>query len=205
MNNSPAACRFILHKGLTIPSFFYGTAWKEDQTERLTAMALAAGFIGIDTANQRRHYDEEGVGKAVQQALTENRLQRSDLFLQTKFTYTSSQDHRLPYDVDADYPTQVRQSFQSSLEHLGTSYLDSYLLHGPASQRGLTDADIEVWRAMENLQHSGSVRLLGVSNINVEQLQRLIETSEIKPAFVQNRCYASTKWDLRIRELCQSP
>lgn len=204
MNIPHPGQHFIQHKELTIPSFFYGTAWKEDQTEQLTYAAIASGFLGIDTANQRRHYYEAGVGKAVQQILMEGRLQRSNLFLQTKFTYTNSQDHRLPYDADADYTTQVRQSCQSSLEHLGTSYIDSYILHGPASRHGLTEADKEAWLAMENLQRSGLVRLLGVSNINYEQLQMLIALSEIKPAFVQNRCFARTQWDLAIRELCQA-
>lgn len=169
----------------------------------LTLQAIASGFLGIDTANQRRHYDEAGVGKAVQEALSTNFLQRCDLFLQTKFTYAASQDHRRPYDTDADYTTQVRQSFQSSLDHLGTSYIDSYLLHGPDSRQGLTEADKEVWRAMESLQKCGSVRLLGISNVNYEQLQLLIAESEIKPAFVQNRCYARTQWDIKIRELCR--
>lgn len=196
--------RLIKHRGVMIPTFLYGTAWKEEQTEALTYNAIKSGFLGIDTANQRRHYYEAGVGKAVQNALADHRLQRNELFLQTKFTYSSSQDHRLPYDPNTDYTTQVRQSFASSLEHLHTSYLDSYVLHGPAVSRGLSDADWEVWQAMETLHKSGSVKLLGVSNINFEQLQTLIEQSEIKPAFVQNRCYARTQWDARIRELCRA-
>ena len=194
----------IIHRGVTIPSFLYGTAWKEEQTETLTLLAIESGFVGIDTANQRRHYYEAGVGKALQRALSENNKQRSDFFLQTKFTYAAGQDHRLPYDPNADYTTQVRQSFESSLDHLDTTYVDSYILHGPASSRGLNDADWEVWRAMENLQKSGSVKLLGVSNISFEQLEILIEKSEVKPAFVQNRCYARTQWDKRIRALCHT-
>ncbi|MDD5461783.1 MAG: aldo/keto reductase [Methylococcales bacterium] len=196
--------RLIEHRGVTIPAFLYGTAWKEDQTAKLTAMAIEAGFSGIDTANQRCHYDEAGVGKGIQLGLSKNGLQRSDLFLQTKFTYAASQDHRLPYDPKADYAAQVRQSFTSSLEHLNTSYLDSYILHGPASGHGLNEADREVWRAMEDLQKSGSVRLIGVSNIGLEQLQLLIEEAEVKPAFVQNRCYARTRWDAGIRALCHA-
>lgn len=192
----------INHRGIMIPTFLYGTAWKEEQTETLTLLAIESGFAGIDTANQRRHYYEAGVGKALQKALSENNKQRSDFFLQTKFTYAAGQDHRLPYDPNADYATQVRQSFESSLDHLDTTYLDSYILHGPASSRGLNDADWEVWRAMENLQKSGSVKLLGVSNISFEQLELLLERSEVKPAFVQNRCYARTQWDKRIRALC---
>ncbi len=196
--------RQVNHRGLMIPTFLYGTAWKEDQTEALTLMAIESGFIGIDTANQRRHYYEIGVGKALKKVLSENNKQRSDFFLQSKFTYAADQDHRLPYDPKADYTTQVRQSFESSLDHLNTTYLDSYILHGPASSRGLSDADWEVWRTMENIQKSGSVKLLGVSNIAFDQLELLIEKSEVKPAFVQNRCYARTQWDARIRALCHA-
>ena len=196
--------KHLKHRGITIPTFLYGTAWKEEQTEALTRSALEAGFAGIDTANQRHHYYEAGVGKALQQALSENDKQRSDFFLQTKFTYIGGQDHRLPYDPKADYTTQVRQSFESSLDHLNTAYVDSYILHSPASSQGMSDTDWEVWRAMENLQQSGSVKLLGVSNIAFEQLALLIAKSEVKPAFVQNRCFARSQWDKRIRELCQA-
>ncbi len=51
--------------GVQVPRFLYGTAWKEEQTQRLTELALRAGFRGIDTANQRRHYFEAAVGQAV--------------------------------------------------------------------------------------------------------------------------------------------
>jgi len=194
----------VNHRGVMIPTFLYGTAWKEDQTEALTLLAIEAGFAGIDTANQRRHYYEAGVGKALQKVLSENNKQRSDFFLQTKFTYAAGQDHRLPYDPKADYTTQVRQSFESSLDHLNTTYVDSYILHGPAASQGLNDADWEVWHAMENLQQSGSVKLLGVSNISFDQLELLVKKSEVKPAFVQNRCFARTQWDKRIRALCRA-
>ncbi|MGZ8192844.1 MAG: aldo/keto reductase family protein [Methylobacter sp.] len=203
-DNAHQVSRLIQHREITVPTFLYGTAWKEDQTETLTYTAIQSGFLGIDTANQRRHYVEADVGKAVQRVLTEDKLQRSDLFLQTKFTYAAGQDHRLPYDPGANCGTQVRQSFASSLEHLNTSYLDSYILHGPASNQGLKDADWEVWRAIESLQKAGFVKLIGISNVNFEQLLLLIEKAEVKPAFVQNRCYARTKWDARIRALCKA-
>ena len=196
--------RFVRHRGVKIPTFLYGTAWKEDRTEALTHLALSCGFLGIDTANQRRHYDEAAVGRAVRQALAKSDLKRSDLYLQTKFTFAAGQDHRLPYDPAADVTTQVQQSFDSSLGHFETAYLDSYILHGPASNRGLTGADWEVWRAMEALQKAGTVKLIGISNVRYDQLQLLVDKSEVKPAFVQNRCFARTKWDAAIRELCRS-
>ncbi|MGZ8096609.1 MAG: aldo/keto reductase family protein [Methylosarcina sp.] len=195
--------RVIEHRGAPIPTVLYGTAWKEAETEALTRLALDSGFLGIDTANQRRHYYEEGVGEAVRQLVTEGRLGRSDLFLQSKFTFASGQDHRMPYDPIAEYTAQVEQSFESTLEHLNTTYLDSYILHAPATTLGLTKADWEVWRAMESLQKSGAVRLIGVSNIDIDQLKALIEQSEVKPAFVQNRCYAFTRWDHEIRRICR--
>jgi diketogulonate reductase-like aldo/keto reductase len=202
--NTAPISPFIAHRGQTIPRFLYGTAWKEQRTEHLAYTAMKAGFLGIDTANQRRHYYEAGVGKAVQRILNEHILQRSELFLQSKFTFVSSQDERLPYDPTADYRTQVKQSLASSFEHLHTDYLDSYILHGPSTRNGLDVADWEVWRAMEEAHKNGLVKLLGVSNINFEQLQVLLSESEIKPAFVQNRCYARTQWDANIRSLCET-
>ncbi len=192
----------VAHHGITLPRFMYGTAWKEQETESLTYMALKAGFRSIDTANQRKHYYEAGVGHALNTAMQQGWLTRSELFLQTKFTFVSSQDHRLPYDITADYATQVQQSFASSLQHLQTDYIDSYVLHGPYSRVGLSDIDWQVWRAMEALHREQRVKLLGVSNVSIEQLHLLLERAEIKPAFVQNRCYARRQWDADIRALC---
>jgi diketogulonate reductase-like aldo/keto reductase len=178
-------------------SILYGTAWKEDRTAELVRLALEQGFKGIDTANQRRHYHEAAVGEAV--AAFGN---RSELFLQTKFTYVRSQDARIPYDPKASFTNQVRQSFASSLEHLKTTYIDSYLLHGPSSSGPLTSADWEVWETMQALQREGAARQIGVSNVTLAQLTELCRKQ--KPAFVQNRCYARTGWDREVRALCRA-
>jgi diketogulonate reductase-like aldo/keto reductase len=190
--------------GARVPRFLYGTAWKEDQTERLTALALRQGFRGIDTANQRRHYYETAVGRAIATVVDSGLLNRDDLFLQTKFTFRAGQDHRLPYDPEAPIPVQVEQSFASSLEHLGTDVIDSYVLHGPSRREGLGAADWEAWRAMEILHDSGRVRHLGVSNVTLEQLQLLCGGARVPPRFVQNRCYATQGWDRRVREFCSA-
>jgi diketogulonate reductase-like aldo/keto reductase len=172
---------------------------QEERTESLVALALASGFRGIDTANQRRHYVEAAVGNALRGA---SGLRREELFLQTKFTHLEGQDHRLPYDARAETGVQVRQSFESSLEHLGTTYVDSYVLHGPSVRRGLGHRDIAAWRAMESLHAEGKTRLLGVSNVSLEQLQALSDLATVPPAFVQNRCYANTGWDAAVRTFC---
>ena len=101
-------------RGVPLPSFLYGTAWKEERTAELAGLALRAGFRGIDTANQRRHYFEAGVGQGLAAAYRAGLVTRDDLFLQTKFTYVDGQDHRLPYDPSAPVATQVAQSMQSS-------------------------------------------------------------------------------------------
>src|SRR6266404_1281826 len=130
-----------------VPDFLYGTAWKEDRTPALIELALRMGFRGIDTANQRRHYFEAGLGQGLAAAYQAGVVTRADLFLQTKFTYQRGQDHRLPYDPAAPLSDQVLQSMSSSLEHLGTDYVDSYVLHGPSAY-DWSDADAEVWAAM---------------------------------------------------------
>jgi diketogulonate reductase-like aldo/keto reductase len=198
----PSLGQFLLIDGIRVPCFLYGTAWKEDATRPLTELAIQLGFRGIDTANQRRHYHEAAVGEAVAAAIEAGFVRREDLFLQTKFTFRPGQDHRLPYDPDAPVGEQVNQSFASSLEHLRTEYVDSYLLHGPTSRRGLAQDDWSAWRAMEVLHESGRARLLGVSNVSLEQLQLLCDEARIHPQFVQNRCFASTCWDQQVRRFC---
>lgn len=189
-------------RGVTVPSFIYGTAWKEELTAPLVARALRAGFRGIDTANQRKHYHEAGVGVALTRSFERGELTRDDVFVQTKFTYPAGQDHRLPYDPHAGVAEQVEQSFQSSLEHLGVERIDSYVLHGPSVPSGLGDADREAWRAMEALHEAGSARLIGVSNVRPDQLELLCEFAEVSPAFVQNRCFARLGWDAETRRIC---
>jgi diketogulonate reductase-like aldo/keto reductase len=192
----------LLIDGVQVPRLLYGTAWKEEQTRRLTELALRQGFRGIDTANQRRHYHEAAVGEAISASIQSGLLVRDDLFLQTKFTFRRGHDHRLPYDPAAPIPVQVEQSFAGSLEHLGTDTLDCYMLHGPSQRAGLGAADWAAWRAMEAIHDSSRTRMLGVSNVTREQLERLCEKARVRPRFVQNRCYAVRGWDRDVREFC---
>ena len=189
-------------EGAEVPRLLYGTAWKEERTEGLTSLALDAGFRGIDTANQRKHYFEVAVGKAVQAAIAAGKLTRGELFLQTKFTFRDGQDHRLPYDPKAPIATQVRQSFDSSLEHFATDYLDSFVLHGPSSRGALNADDVEAWRAIEALATEGKARYIGVSNFTLAQLAELLKLARVAPRFLQNRCYARSGWDRELRRLC---
>lgn len=188
---------------VSIPSFMYGTAWKKEATTGLVLQAVEAGFTAIDTANQLVHYDEARVGEALVQ-LVQQGISRDKLFVQTKFTPVNGQDHRLPYDARATITTQVEQSFASSLEHLHTDYLDSYVLHGPYSRRGLGADDWEVWGAIESLYDAGKTKLIGISNVTAEQLTLLCTRVKHKPMVVQNRCYAAFGWDQEVRKICMA-
>ena len=181
---------------MCVVKLMYGTAWKEDATEACVLAALDAGFRAIDTANQRKHYYEQGVGRGI----ARSGVPRRELFIQTKFTFRDGQDHRLPYDEGAPIREQVKQSHASSLEHLGIDKIDSYLLHGPSRAHGLGAMDREAWEAMEQLP----VGAIGISNVTAAQLNELLSFAEKKPTFVQNRCYASTGWDAEVRAICRA-
>lgn len=182
----------------------YGTAWKKSASADLTEAAIQAGFRAIDTANQLKHYNEALVGEGVRRAAG-NGVPREQLFLQTKFTSLDGQDHRLPYDAKAAPAVQVRQSFESSLQHFDTDYIDSFVLHGPDAfgSTRLTEFDWAVWGAMEELYGSGKAKSLGVSNVTAPQLKVLCEKAVTKPMFVQNRCYAAMGWDAQVRAICR--
>jgi diketogulonate reductase-like aldo/keto reductase len=186
-----------------IPDLIYGTAWKKDPTASLTELALRRGFRGVDTANQLRHYHEAGVGEGLAAAYRAGAVTRSELFLQTKFTYVQGQDHRLPYDPAAALSLQVAQSMASSLEHLGTDYVDSFVLHGPSIRQGWSRDDAEVWESMRRERDAGRTRLLGVSNVGLHHLLGMQQSGAEMPKFVQNRCFAVTGWDREVRQFCR--
>jgi len=186
--------------GVRIPRIIYGTAWKKTDTERLVELAIRAGFRGIDTACQPKHYDEAGVGAGVK-ACENLKVAREDLYLQTKFTHLSGQDpQRIPYDARASLPEQVAQSFAASLHNLQTDYLDCLILHSPMPTAEQT---LAVWQVFESLVDAGGVRQLGISNCYIlADIEHLCRYSRIKPAVLQNRFYAETGYDGEIRAFC---
>jgi len=192
---------FTMKEDPGYPSIIYGTAWKEDQTKNLVLQALESGYRALDTANQRKHYNERSAGDAVQEWLKKGNS-RTDIFLQSKFTHVSGQDSRLPYNPGDPVKQQVIDSFESSLKNFHTDFLDSYLIHGPSSPSTLTKEDIEIWKTMEELHSSGRIRSIGISNVNLNQLKFLYNIAEIKPMSVQNRCFAVRGWDRDIRNYC---
>lgn len=180
-----------------MPPLIYGTAWKKDQTADYIIKAIAAGFRGIDTACQPKHYNEPGVGDAIK-TLAAKGIPRHHIFLQTKFTPLAGQDAKsVPYDPKAPLDIQVHQSFIQSLTNLGTDHIDSLVLHSPLSS--LVDT-MTVWKAFEELYYQGKVSLLGISNCyDITFMERFYSQALIKPRVLQNRFYKETGYDRDLR------
>ncbi len=163
---------------------------------------MCAGFRAIDTANQRKYYHEAGTGEGVKAFLDMGAGMREDLFLQTKFTFAHDQDHRLPYASNAPLVEQVAQSCASSLAHLNTHYIDSYILHGTFTRHSIVEEDFATWQAMEGLLAEGKVRYLGISNVSAVKLRDLCASVRVKPHFVQNLPLRHAGWDEAVRGIC---
>ena len=188
--------------GMKMPRLIYGTAWKKERTTDLVVQAIRAGFKGIDTACQPKHYEEAGVGKALQR-LKNHGIERETLFVQTKFTPLPGQDpHQVPYDSHAPIESQVAQSFETSKNNLQTEYVDSLVLHSPVAPYDLL---MKVWNAMETIQKAGGARQLGISNCyDLELMKRLYGDAIVKPTVLQNRFYQETGYDQDLRHWCSN-
>ena len=194
---------FITTKaGIKMPKVIYGTAWKKERTAKLVEQAIVTGFRGIDTACQPKHYHEAGVGEGIAACISRGLVDRSKLYLQTKFTSLNGQDpNSIPYDPKANLSDQVAQSFLVSLTNLQTTYLDCLVLHSPLANQQQT---MEVWQAMEKLVISSGVKQLGISNCyDLKTLEDLYRAAEITPAVIQNRFYSDTEYDRTIRDFCR--
>ncbi|PNY28495.1 NAD(P)H-dependent D-xylose reductase [Tolypocladium capitatum] len=188
----------------TIPRLVYGTAWKRDQTADLVYAALRAGFRGIDTAAQPKHYDERGAGEGVRRAVAEGIVKRQHLFIQTKFTAPDGQNHMAPYDLDAPLVEKVHQSVQSSLKNFTMDdgqepFLDSVVLHSPLDT--IQDT-MTVWETLESYAPR-TIRNLGISNATLPIVEALHSRAARPPAVVQNRFHARTGYEGPLRAFCR--
>ncbi len=182
------------------PAILYGTAWKKECTADFVCQALLAGFRGIDTACQPRHYNEKLVGEGIARAVSQG-VKRAEIFVQTKFTPAGGQDpDNIPYDASAPVDEQVRQSFAVSQANLLSTTINSLVLHSPyARWQDL----LTVWRAMEELAQAKQVDQLGISNCyDLDLFSKLYDASTVKPRVLQNRLYADTGYDVELRQFC---
>ena len=186
-----------------LPRFLYGTAWKEDRT------AGADGAGAPDGLPRHRHRQPAPpLLRGRRRPGARRGLPRGARARATICSCRPSSPTRpgrttgCPTTRAPTSPTQVAQSFASSLEHLGTDHVDSYVLHGPASGYGWTRGRPRSGRRWSRERDAGRTRLLGVSNVSLRQLEQLAAAGAERPAFVQNRCFARRGWDRDVRAFC---
>jgi 2,5-diketo-D-gluconate reductase A len=158
---------FSLNDGRTIPQLGFGV-WQidPDDTARAVSHALETGYRHIDTAQM--YGNEREVGEAIRAS----GLDRADVFITSKL---DNRFHR---------PDDARRAFESSLIELGVDYVDLFLIHWPLPT--LYDGDfVSTWRTLEESRREGRARSIGVSNFQVEHLDRLAATAEVMPAVNQ--------------------
>ncbi len=161
----PTTPTLRLNDGNTMPQLGYGV-WRVSNEEAVACVgeALKAGYRSIDTA--AIYENEEGVGRAI----AASDFPRGDLFITTKLW-----NDRRSYDG-------ALTAFDESLKRLKLDFVDLYLIHWPGvSGEGFLDA----WRALIRLKEEGRVKSIGVSNFQVEHLQRLIDETGVAPALNQ--------------------
>ncbi|WP_409276038.1 aldo/keto reductase [Neobacillus sp. SCS-31] len=157
-----------LHNGVKMPWFGLGVykVQEGDEVIRAVKAAIKNGYRSIDTAAVYKN--EEGVGKAINEALEENGLSREGLFITSKV-----------WNSDQGYESTL-EAYETSLKKLGLDYLDLYLIHWAVKGKYK-----ETWRALETLYKEGRVKAIGVSNFHIHHLEDLLKDAEIKPMINQ--------------------
>jgi len=154
-----------LNDGTTIPQIGFGL-WQvpPSEAEAATAEALRVGYRHLDSAAVYANEAEAGA------ALAKSGLAREDVYVTTKL-----------WNPDHGYDEAMR-AFDTSMAKLGFDQLDLYLIHWQCKQHGKF---IDTWRALIDLQKSGRVKSIGVSNFKEPALRQLIDATGVIPVLNQ--------------------
>lgn len=152
-----------LNNGVKMPLEGFGVFQVPDpaQCEQAVLDAIASGYRLIDTA--AAYMNEKAVGEAIKKS----GVPREELFIITKL-----------WVQDASYEA-AKKAIQTSLDNLGLSYLDLYLIHQPMGDY------VGAYRAMEEAYKEGKLKAIGVCNFYPHRLADLCETVEVIPAVNQ--------------------
>ena len=156
-----------LNDGHSIPQLGFGVFQIEPgETARAVSEALEVGYRHIDTAEM--YGNERPVGEAIRAS----GLDRGDIYVTSKL---NNGFHR---------PDDARRAFDRTLTELGFDYVDLFLIHWPLPT--LYDGDyVSTWKTLEEFRQDGRARTVGVSNFQVEHLERLAAETETVPAVNQ--------------------
>ncbi|WP_412521201.1 aldo/keto reductase [Staphylococcus simulans] len=175
---------FKLYNGQAMPQIGLGTYRVEnnDALAQSVSFAIEQGYRSVDTA--ARYGNEEKVGEGIKLGIQAAGIQRSDLFVTSKLWLE-------------DYGRiNVADAYQRTLDKLGLSYLDLYLMHWPGASE---EEMIETWKGMEDLLKQNKVKNIGVSNFQPHHLESLLSHASIKPVINQIECHPYlTQDDLRL-------
>jgi len=157
--------RLNLRDGRSIPQLGLGV-WQVPQraTAEIVGEALKAGYVSIDTAEG--YQNERGVGDAVKAS----GLDRDSLFITSKL--------RNSFHARDD----ALRAFDATMEELQLDELDLFLIHWPRPRQ---DKYVEAWKTLIELQQQGRIRSIGVSNFNIDHLERIIGETGVVPVVNQ--------------------
>lgn len=136
------------------------------ETKDVVLRALEIGYRHIDTAQM--YQNEQGVGEAI----AESGVDRSEIFITSKL----NNGHHEPDDA--------RKAFADTLQKLGADYVDLFLIHWPLPTRYNGDF-VSTWHVLESFQKAGQAKSIGVSNFQVEHLERILAEAAVMPAVNQ--------------------
>ena len=153
-----------LNDGHSIPQLGFGVFQIDPaETERPVRVALEIGYRHIDTAEM--YGNERGVGEAIRGS----GLDRGEVYVTSKLNNSFHE------------PDEARKAFDRSLSELGFDYVDLVLIHWPLPT--LYDGDyVSTWKTLEEFKADGRSRSIGVSNFQVEHLERLAAETDTVPA-----------------------
>ncbi len=156
-----------LNDGHKIPQLGFGVFQiPPKDTAQAVSTAFEVGYRHIDTAEMYRN--ERGVGEA----LRASGLDRAEVFITSKL------------NNGFHSPDDARWAFEHTLVELGTDYVDLFLIHWPLPT--LYGGDyVSTWKTLEEFSQDGRARSIGVSNFQVEHLQRLAASADVTPAVNQ--------------------
>src|ERR1700756_1828356 len=198
--------KFVLNNGVgAIPALGFGTSLSDNtKTHGAVKTAVQVGFRHLDAAE--RYRNEAEVGAALKELFADGTVRREELFATTKLW---NNNHR---------PERVKPALRASLNRLGLDAVDLYLVHTPFAFQPGDDQDPrdihgavvyddgvtleETWAAMEALVDEGLTGAIGLSDIDVEGVRRIVETARIKPAVVEVESHPyHPQWELHgLRE-----
>lgn len=184
--------KLTLSNGIEIPQLGLGTWFiDDDKVADAVKAAVKVGYRHFDTA--QAYGNERGVGEGIRTC----GIPREELFVVSK--------------VAAEHKTyeEAKAGIDETLEKMGLDYLDMMIIHSPQpwvevnqSENRYVEGNRQAWKALEGAYKEGKLKAIGVSNFQIEDLESLMETAQIKPMVNQVLCHISNT-PLALIEFCQ--